>query len=255
MSTSGRRRWIPRLLLGAVAFFVVLFVALGLGCVLLHEPLPQATPGPRAEALADRMLDAVNADAWRRDTGAVRWTFDGREHLWDTRRNLARVVDGDVTVWIDVNTRGGVAHRDGQRVGTQEESWLVSWAYAMWANDSFWLNPVVKLRDPGTTRGVVERDGQDALLVTYSSGGVTPGDSYLWHVGPDGRPTRWEMWVSILPIGGVDTSWEGWTELPTGAWVSIRHDLAGLMTREVSVEAGADLDALGEAGAFEVLGR
>lgn len=250
--SEGLRRWLPRIVIGGVGIALVGVVGLvGLGAAL-HEPLPTGETGPAAEALADRMLQAVDAEAWER-TGAVSFRFHTHEHLWDLRRNLARVRDGDVEVLVDLSDRTGLARRGGAPVASDEQARLVAWAYATWANDSFWLNPVVKVRDPGTTRSLVRRDGADALLVSYSSGGVTPGDSYLWHLGPDGRPTRWEMWVGILPIGGLDVSWEGWKTLSTGASVSTVHDW-GFVTLEVGeVRAAESLDALGEAGAFEGL--
>jgi hypothetical protein len=69
----------------------------------------------------------------------------------------------------------------------------------------------MKSFDPGTTREVVvEEDGREALLVHYSSGGVTPGDSYLWELNADGLPVAWRMWVNIIPVGGLRFTWEDW---------------------------------------------
>jgi hypothetical protein len=33
----------------------------------------------------------------------------------------------------------------------------------------------LKLRDPGTSRSIVMQDEKEALMVTYTSGGSTPG--------------------------------------------------------------------------------
>ena len=46
------------------------------------------------------------------------------------------------------------------------------------------------------------------------------------------------MWVSILPVGGVRTSWEEWVTLATGAHISTRHRIA-FFTLEIGDVAGA----------------
>lgn len=90
----------------------------------------------------------------------------------------------------------------------------------------FWLNPLAQFFALGTTRQlVVQPDGSEDLLLTYTSGGDTLGDSYLWQVNPDGRPQAWRMWVSIIPLGGVKATWQQWMQLETGAWISPSHRL------------------------------
>jgi hypothetical protein len=71
-------------------------------------------------------------------------------------------------------------------------------------NDSFWLIAPFKLRDAGTTRSIVMQDNQ-ALMITYALS--TPGDSYVWFV-ENYMPKAWRMWVSIIPVGGLETTWE-----------------------------------------------
>jgi hypothetical protein len=50
------------------------------------------------------------------------------------------------------------------------------------------------------------QDNQEALMITYASGGSTPGDSYVWFVDQNYMPKAWRMWVSIIPV--VETTWE-----------------------------------------------
>jgi hypothetical protein len=223
---------------------LVLLLVLAVGvlwAVLRHAPTP-TTPGPEAEALAHEMVAAVDGDAWAR-TGAIRWTVQSRAHLWDRQRGLARVEWNGRRVLLDTSTRHGRAWQDGRELadgaGKQQ---LLDKAYALWINDSFWLNPVVKAFDDGTSRARGTVDGKRALLVSYASGGLTPGDKYLWIFGDDGRPAAWRLWVKILPIGGLQFSWEGWTRLPTGAWVATSHRALGIdAVHLVDVAAGATL--------------
>lgn len=185
---------------------------------------PSGEQGPDAEALADKMLAAVNHDAWLA-TGAITWKFGRSVHLWDRKRNLCRVQKGNKTILVDIATKKGVAFKRGERVGGERGARWVEKAWASWANDSFWLNPIVKIRDGGTSRAIVQmEDGARGLLVSYASGGVTPGDAYLWLVDESGRPYEWRLWVSILPVGGMRFSWEDWTRISTGAWISQFHD-------------------------------
>ena len=191
------------------------------------------------------MLKAVNASAWEK-TGAVRWSFAGRnQHLWDRRRGFSRVEWGDVRALIDLDHRIGRAFemkgggggcppdkRYCEEVRGEEAAKLLDSAHARWTNDSFWLNPIAKVFDPGVERELVRAEQERGLLVRFASGGRTPGDVYVFWLRRD-VPYRWQMWVSILPIGGVSASWEGWIRLKTGARVSTKHS-TGLMDLELT---------------------
>ena len=231
---------------GLVGLLVVGMLALAIGVWVASDPKPVGTSGPEAEQLAESLMDSVDHEAWER-TGAVAWSMGGmRDHLWDRTRHLDRYHSGDLTVWIDLDTHQGRAEQGGEALTGAALTGALEDAWAAWANDSFWLNPVVKVFDDGTQRErVVLDDGREALLVSYSSGGVTPGDAYLWIPGPDGRPTHWRMWVQILPIGGLETTWEGWTQLPTGAWIATTHQSGlGLTITMQDVRAAATLAEL-----------
>jgi hypothetical protein len=72
---------------------------------------------------------------------------------------------------------------------------------------------------------VTTENGKDALLITYASGGTTPGDSYLWHLDDNGKPKSFQMWVKILPIGGLEASWEQWITTESSAVLPTFHKL------------------------------
>ncbi|MEM9985582.1 MAG: hypothetical protein AAF804_10865 [Bacteroidota bacterium] len=198
-----------------------LFLLLGLISCLASKPLPPGTEGVEADALAQKMLRSINSSAWD-STGAVSWRFAKRnEHLWDRERNFAEVKWKKYRVLVDLATKQGVAFKKGERLDAAASSKLVEQAYASWVNDSFWLIAPTKAFDPGTSRSLVAlEDGSQGLLVSYSSGGVTPGDSYLWYLDSSGKPTEWRMWVSVLPIKGLSSTWQDWQQLPTGAEIA-----------------------------------
>ncbi len=224
--------------------FLLLTALISIGVAatcLAGAELPTGTIGAEAEALADRMLAAVADDAWSR-TGAVRWTFRGKhQHLWDRQRNLARVRWDDYEVLVDLAQRTGIVRQKGQVLDGPDVGGLIEQAWAYWANDAFWLNPIAKLRDPGTERSLVapDRKGRRRLLVTYTTGGVTPGDHYLWTLGDDDLPVDWRMWVQIIPKGGTRATWTGWQTLATGARVATEHRIAGLLKLRLTDVAGA----------------
>ena len=217
------------------ALLLLALSALGGAFLYEREPLPTGEAGAEAEALAGRLLKAVDAPAWAR-TGAVKWTFVGlHEHLWDRRRQLARVRWGEVEVLLKLEPVEGRAWRAGEELAGEEAAALVRKAKSFWINDSFWLNPVVKVRDPGTLREATA----EGLLIRYQSGGDTPGDAYEWTLGPEDLPTRWKMWVQIVPVPGLDVTWEDWQTLSTGAKVARTHRILGAPAIKLSGIAGA----------------
>lgn len=239
-----------KLTLLVLALLGALLITLGVGRAALSRPLPSGEPTAEADAAARALIAAVDGEAWAR-TGAVTWTFAGRHtHLWDRQRTMHQLVSdgGDTVVRYSLTTMKGVATVKGEAAGPEKTEKLIQSAYAAWINDSFWLNPVVKAFDEGTVRiRVPLEEGGQGVMVQYREGGLTPGDSYLWIPGPDGRPKAWRMWVSIIPIGGLEASWEGWTQLSTGAWVSTSHKI-GPMTLALT-------DVKGAASVVELLGE
>ena len=162
---------------------------------------PVGTPGPAADALADRIESAVNLRAWN-ELGVVSWSFRGSHHwLWDRFRSVVRLTDDDGAVFIDTWDHSGlVFDARGNAVVGRAADERVRKAWANFVNDSFWLNPFASLRSPGARRELVELDGATALLIRFDSGGVTPGDSYAFFVDEGGLPRCFRLWVQALPL-------------------------------------------------------
>jgi hypothetical protein len=243
---SKLRKRLVRTLLLLILLALIGFAGLYFG---LRHPKPTGTPGPAADALAHAIEKAVDTDAFAK-TGAVRWTWSKkRSHLWDRTRNLARVRWDGHDVLLDLHRKDGRAVSGGQELSGEPKKKLIERAYNAFINDSFWLNPLPKLFDEGVTRSVVQHEGSDALMVSYASGGVTPGDVYLWILDENKRPKAWRVWVKVLIVPGAEMTWDGWTQLPTGAWISTSHRLAGREVVSITDLAGGATLAEVEPGA------
>lgn len=184
---------------------------------------PEGQPGKKAENLADSMLKALNYEQFQA-ASEISWTFAGKHHYrWNKTENRVQVQWEDYTVQLDPETKSGTARQaDTELQGSAlKEAIQTAWEY--YANDSFWIFAPFKVRDPGTSRGFVQLEEGKGLLVHYQSGGVTPGDSYLWVLDDSFRPKYWRMWVDIVPVPGLKFSWENWQEY-NGVWIAGNHD-------------------------------
>lgn len=223
-------------------------VILGIGIFLysLHEKEPSGETGEAADELARAMEAAVNKVAWD-STTYVAWTFrDEHDYIWDKDRNFVKVSWDNKEVLLHTKSVTGMAYIDEKEVEGEERDQLIQEAWGYFCNDSFWLNPVVKAFDPGVQRSIVTpEEGGKALKVSYQSGGVTPGDSYLWILDDNNRPKAWKMWVSIIPVGGLSFSWEDWNALSTGAMIASIHKNDYLELALTNIKGGMDLASVG----------
>ena len=217
-------KFLKKLGIGLGIFLLSILAVIIIAGVFLHESRPEGELNKEADDLANEMMKAVNCAAWD-SLEVISWNFGGRNlHLWDKKRHLDRIVYGQYEVLIDLNSRWGIVKKNGQRVEDSKAGKVLEKAWASWANDSFWLNPVCKAFDEGTDRYLVDIKGEEkGVMVSYQSGGVTPGDSYLWILDKNFRPKEWKMWVKIIPVGGVGSTWENWQTLYNGAQVAGTH--------------------------------
>ncbi|MEM6316456.1 MAG: hypothetical protein AAF960_02240 [Bacteroidota bacterium] len=239
-----------RVLKWILGIILVLAIVAGVGLFIFvkvkSEPRPQGIKGPEAEALAQKVLAAIDKPAWD-TTGVIQWTFPGgHDFLWDKDRNLVKVNWEDYEVLVTLDETTGRAWKGGQEVTGEAGDKLVKEAWGYFCNDSFWLNAPAKVFDKGTERSVVTMpEGNEALMVTYQSGGVTPGDSYLWILDDNGLPASYKMWVSIIPIGGMEFTWEDYTTVSTGAKIATQHNSDYLPIKITNIKATTDLAAFG----------
>ncbi|WP_439152053.1 hypothetical protein [Winogradskyella sp.] len=216
-------------IIGGVIIFLTLPTLLFFGFLYLKydEDLPEGQQGPKADQLAIQMLRTLNEEAYL-NTDYLEWTFKGGHHYkWYKTDQTCEVSWDNMTVLLDLNNNDQSKVFAGQEAyNGKEKQDYINKAEAYFNNDSFWLVAPYKVFDPGTERRLVKtEDGKDALLVTYTSGGTTPGDSYLWHLDDTGKPKSFQMWVDILPIGGLEATWNQWVITESGVLLPKTHKL------------------------------
>ena len=224
----------------------IIIVAVGIFAALkfFSEEKPISKPGKEADRLAMEVMSALNKPAF--DTiSYLSWSFGGRRnYFWDKKANRAVVEWKNNKVLLELDEVSGLSYTDGKIVEGEEGKKLLDKAWSNWCNDSFWMIAPFKLMDPGTVRSIVDENGDKGLLVEYSSGGVTPGDSYLWILDENNIPTGYKMWTSILPVKGAYASWENWQEFD-GAMLSTLHKLSKLDLEMKDVKTGSSYREFG----------
>jgi hypothetical protein len=149
-------------------------------------------------------------------------TSDWR-HDWDRRKNNYRVEgmtrDGDHLLAVfNLDSRDGVAFKNGQKMGGEEKIQLLKRAYGRYINDTFWLLMPFKLKDAGA---VLKYDGAqeindvnyDVLRLSYADGvGLTPHNIYRVFVDQATRVVhRWEYFENEN-AAPAPAWWEQWNQ-------------------------------------------
>ncbi len=218
--------------LGAVTFAILY--------AIYNKSLPQGKSGIAADSLAHKMLKALNYDAYK-DTRYVEWSFKADKHRykWDKQLGVVRVEWDDYRVVLNLaNPAKSSVFENDIQVTENSRTELIETAVSNFNNDSFWLVAPFKVFDSGTERSLVTlEDGSDGLLINYTSGGTTPGDSYLWKLGKNRMPESFQMWVEIIPIGGLEATWGDWQIMESGVFLPISHKLGPMDFKMGEVKA------------------
>ena len=225
---SSKTKRILKIIIGVIIFFTLpSFLFFGILYFKYNEDLPTGKQGVEADMLAQNMLNQLNYSAYK-TTSYLEWTFRGKHHYQWHKANNHCIVNWDhfkVDLNFEALNKSKVFVAEQEYNGIEKQKYLDK-ALAYFNNDSFWIVAPFKVFDKGVERRLIKtKEGKDALLVTYTSGGSTPGDSYLWHFNEKGKPISYQMWVDILPIDGLEASWENWTLTESGIELSSFHKL------------------------------
>ena len=195
----------------------VTILATVLYCFAKNESLPSGTPGKEADELAKKMMSAINKSAFD-STEILTWSFRDKHHyVWRKQEGLVDVSWNNTSVTVNLNDYS-------KSIG--ESPKLIETAINFFNNDSFWLVAPYKVFDDGVERSIVKVDNKDALLIKYTSGGTTPGDSYLWILDENYVPVSFKMWTQIIPIGGVSATWNDFITSGSGIKLPTSHTLS-----------------------------
>jgi len=211
-------------LLGALLVFIILGITIFY--FVNNEKLPEGKQGNEADILAQKMLTALNYDNYK-NTEILEWSFRNKHHYrWIKRENIVIVKWEDKEIHLSLNNieKSFIKNKD-LTIDENPDSKIIKQALYYFNNDSFWLVAPYKVFDAGTERRIVKHKDKDALLITYTSGGSTPGDSYLWILDDNFKPTSFKMWTKIIPIGGIEATWNDWKNTKTGIELPTKHTI------------------------------
>ena len=197
--------------------------------LVYNNEIPQGVTGKPANELAYKMLDAINHDAFIK-TKEIHWTFRGKNRYeWKLQQDIVEVYWDDYHVSLQTKTPSeSLAFLNEKEIRGQKKEEAIAYATQNFNNDSFWLIAPHKVFDEGAKRQLIVEDSQQKLLVTYTSGGTTPGDSYLWKFGDNHKPVSMKMWVSILPFDGLEARWMNWQMTDGGFPLPKKRSILGL---------------------------
>ena len=209
-------------IIGILALLLIVFGAIYY--FVNNEPLPEGKQGKEADALAIKMFNAIHHEAFE-NAEILEWSFRNEHHYkWHKQEGKVDISWDENKVIL--NTKNPSSSEVFINNKKTENTELIKIATDYFNNDSFWLVAHYKIFDEGTERRLVKYNDKDALLITYTSGGSTPGDSYLWILDKNYIPVAYKMWTSIIPIGGVSATWSDWKKTSSGVLLPKKHKLS-----------------------------
>ncbi len=204
----------------ATIFIIIAAVFFGL-YLKYNSPIPKGTAGIEADNLAKKITTALNYHAFN-DTKFISWKSNGTHYIWNKLNRTVDIRWKNNRLIYNQDAPNKSIIKTPENLSEKEKNILINRAENKFNNDSFWLVAPFKLFDKNVERFYVAPTTNEnaSLVITYKSGGSTPGDTYQWFVDENFVPTKFKMWVSIIPIKGLPASWENWKTTVTGVKLS-----------------------------------
>lgn len=214
-----------KIILGAIIFITLPSLLLyGFLYFKYNEALPVGVSGEKADALAHKMLSALDYEAFH-NTDYIEWTYQKRRHYkWYRDKQTCDVIWKEFRV--NLNFKDPSKHRafvHGFTVDNEMAKEIIEEALVHFKNDSFWLIAPYKVFDDGVERQLITNgEYANSLLVTYNNA-LNKDESYLWKLDETGKPVAFKMWKSGLPIDGLEATWNHWETTESGAQFPTFH--------------------------------
>ena len=198
---------------------------------IFDEKIPDLQGVQEGVQLAEKMSKAINKSSFD-SLIFISWQYGSHRYDWNKKEDSVKVIWANFEVNVSTQTLEGIAYHKGVILKGNENTEIVEKAIRYFNNDSFWLVAPYKIYDPGVRLNSVILPEGHGLMVTYTKGGSTPGDTYLWILDENYFPRAWKMWVKILPVGGVKSKWMGWQKRK-GAWFPGNFQTFSFYKREI----------------------
>jgi len=215
-----------------IGLVIILFFAI---YITYNTPLPKGKLGKDADLLAFNITKNLGYEAYQ-NTDFISWKAKNVTYIWNKKEKEVTIKWADNHIIYNQNSPHKSIVHTPENISIQKKQKLIYTAEDKFNNDSFWLVAPYKFFDQGVERRYIKptKNENASLLITYKSGGSTPGDSYQWFVDESFTPTHYKMWAEIIPINGLPATWSDWKKTETGAIIAHEKKVLGKITLPIS---------------------
>lgn len=217
-----------KIVLGLMVFITLPSLLLyGFAYFKYNDKIPEGKIGIEADALALKMQNALNIEAFH-STKHIEFTArKSRHYEWEKSKDICTIFWKEFKVELNLkNPDSSLAYIHSFIVTGNQKEDLTKKAKAYFQKDTFWLIAPYLAFDSDVERKLVTSENNTkSLLITHLENKDIPVKSYQWLLDSQGKPTAFKMWDSSLPIDGLTATWNDWTITESGAQLSTFHKI------------------------------